>query len=95
MKFIGDEAPFSLARSWRQILLVFTDSIEEIGGLPILWNPNLVTLDNFFSTPWSILARYRVLVSDKMSIVTNLYGPPTPREKDTFLRNIEGPRDII
>jgi exonuclease III len=61
MKFVGDEAQLALARCWRQILSVFIDSRGEVGGLAILWNPNLVTLDNFFSTPWSISARYRVL----------------------------------
>jgi hypothetical protein len=61
-----------------------------IGGLTLLWNPSSVTLDNFFTTKWSISATYRLIGSNKLGYLTNVYGPATPRDKNAFLRNMEG-----
>jgi hypothetical protein len=59
------------------------------GGLALLWNPSSVTLENFFTTKWSISAAYRLIGSNKPDYLTNVYGPTTSRDKHAFLRSLE------
>jgi hypothetical protein len=61
-----------------------------MGGLAILWNPSLVTMDNFFTTRWSISTTYRLIDSNKLGYLTNFYELATPRDKNAFIRNLEG-----
>jgi hypothetical protein len=49
-----------------------------------------VILENFFTTRSSILANYRLIGSNKPGFLTNVYGPATPRDKTSFIRNLEG-----
>jgi hypothetical protein len=60
--------------------------MELQGGMSILWNPAMVLLENFFSTAWTLSARYRAIGSSKEGILTNAYGPQTNIEKDSFLK---------
>jgi hypothetical protein len=56
----------------------------------LLWNPSSVTLEFFFTTIWSISTTYRLIISNNPRYLTNVYGPATPRDKNSFLRNLEG-----
>jgi exonuclease III len=87
-KCVGIAAEEVLARCWRQSSFVYNDSKGAARGIAILWNPTIVVLDNFFSTTWTISARYRVMGSNKEGILTNAYGPQSPQEKDNFLKRL-------
>jgi hypothetical protein len=65
------------------------DSRGLTGGLAIQWNPTTTILDNFFTTKWTILANYKLLVQAKKGSSTNVYGPNLIR-KLSFLENLEG-----
>jgi hypothetical protein len=58
------------------------------GGLNCLWNTTEVIMENFFTTKWSLTATYRCIGSDRPGCLTNVYGPPTPRDKPDFLRSL-------
>jgi hypothetical protein len=47
-------------------------------------------MENFFKTRLSISATYRIIGSNKPRYITNVYGPTTPRDKNAFIRNLEG-----
>ena len=47
-------------------------------------------MENLFKTRWSISATYRLIGSNKPRYITNVYGPTTPRDKNAFIRNLEG-----
>ena len=47
-------------------------------------------MENFFKTRLSISATYQIIGSNKTRYITNVYGPTTPRDKNAFIRNLEG-----
>jgi hypothetical protein len=67
---------------------VSIDATGTAGGLTILWNTNAVLLENFSATKWSITADYRLIGSNKPGHLINVYGPASPRDKQTFLRSL-------
>jgi exonuclease III len=74
---------------WKLGKAVSIDATGTAGGVAILWNPNIVLLENFFPTRWSITAEYRLIGSNKPGHLTSLYGPPSPRDKQVFIRILE------
>jgi hypothetical protein len=79
-----------LSCCWKQGKGIYIDAMGSAGGLEILWNPSSVILENFFTTRWSISVTYRLIGSNKPGYLTNVYGPATPRDKTSFIRNLEG-----
>jgi exonuclease III len=73
---------------WRQGRAASIDATGTTGGLTILWNTNVVLMENFFTTKWSITADYRLIGSNKPGHLTNVYGPATPRDKQAFLKSL-------
>jgi exonuclease III len=73
---------------WRQGRAASIDATGMAGGLTILWNTNVVLMENFFTTKWSITADYRIIGSNKPGHLTNVYGPATPRDKQAFLKSL-------
>jgi len=73
---------------WRQGRAVSIDATGTAGGVAILWNANMVVMENFHTTRWSITAKYRLIGSDKIGHITNVYGPANPRDKQTFLSSL-------
>jgi exonuclease III len=74
---------------WKQGEATSTIAIGTARGLAILWNTNSLLLENFVTTKWSITADYRRIGSNKPGHLTNVYGPANPRDKQSFLRNLE------
>jgi exonuclease III len=79
-----------LSCCWKQGKGIYTDAMGSVGGLTILWNQSSVNMDNFFTTRWSISVTYRLIGSNKPNYLTNVYGPATPRDKNAFIKNLEG-----
>jgi exonuclease III len=73
---------------WRQGGAVSIDATGTAGGLAILWNTNVVLMENFRTTRWSITADYRLIGSNKPGHLTSVYGPASPRDKQAFLRSL-------
>jgi exonuclease III len=73
---------------WKQGVVASTDATGTVGGLDILWNTNMVLLENFLTTKWSITTDYRLIGSNKPRHLTNVYGPANPRDKKAFLRSL-------
>jgi exonuclease III len=88
-KCVGEEMNQILSRCWKQGKMMNIDSKGAAGGLAILWNPNTVLLENFFTTRWTISAEYRLIGSNKPSFLTNVYGPATQGDKLNFIQNLD------
>jgi exonuclease III len=73
---------------WKLGGVVAIDATGTTDGLAILWNTNVVLLENFITTKWSITADYRLIGSNKPGHLTNVYGPASPRDKQAFLRSL-------
>jgi exonuclease III len=78
-----------LPSCWKQGQGIYIVAMGAAGGLALLWNPNSVTMDNFFTTKWSISTAYRLIGSNKPGYLTNVYGPTNSRDKHAFLRSLE------
>ena len=47
-----------------------------VGGITILWNPNLIDISKFNSTPISLTNHFFLLGPDSQRFLTNMYAPP-------------------
>jgi exonuclease III len=84
-----------LPSCWKQGRGTYTTAMGAAGGLALFWNPSSITLDNFFTTKWSITVGYRLIGSNKPGYLTNVYGPANSRDKQAFLRSLEHQATII
>jgi len=64
------------------------DATGTAGGLAILWNTNIVLMNNFCATKWSITAEYRLIGSNWPGHLTCVYGSANPGDKQAFLRSL-------
>jgi exonuclease III len=94
-KCVGEEMNQILSRCWKQGKMMNIDSKGAVGGLAILWNPNTVLLENFFTTRWTISAEYRLIGSNKPGFLTNVYRPTTPGDKLNFIQNMDRLANLI
>jgi exonuclease III len=69
---------------WKLGKAVSIDATGTAGGVAILWNPNIVLLENFFTTRWSITAEYRLIGSNKPGYLTSYMGRPTQETNKRF-----------
>jgi hypothetical protein len=72
---------------WKKGKGIYTSAMGATRCLELIWNPSLVTLENFFTTRWSISSTYQLISSNKPGYLTNFHRPATPRDKYAFLRN--------
>jgi exonuclease III len=87
-KCAGVEAETIFHRCWRGCESIHTDSFGASGGLAILWNPMTVTMDRPFSTVGTITTHFTAIGSTKEGAITNVYGPQSPQDKESFLKRI-------
>jgi hypothetical protein len=73
---------------WRHCNFTYTDSKGAAGGLSILWNLATIILEPTYSTVGTVTAKYRVIGSRKVGVITNAYDPHLNQEKDHFLDSI-------
>lgn len=78
-----------LSKIWYRCKTVTTDVRGAAGGLAISWNPDKVSLSNFLATSYSISASFHHIDSGVKGVLTNVYGPSHPREKNYFLDSLE------
>jgi exonuclease III len=73
---------------WKQGGVASVDATGTAGGLAILWNTNVVLMENFCATKWTITAEYRLIGSNRPGHMTCVYGPTNPGDKQAFLRSL-------
>jgi exonuclease III len=94
-KCAGQEAENILRSSWRDGEFLYLDSVGAAGGLAILWNPQTVTLLHPFSTKYTLTTYFKSLASSKEGAITNVYGPQTIQDKESFLQSLRHVQTLI
>ena len=71
------------------------DANGVVGGLGILWNPNLVSLTNFVAS-WNMLSGcFHVLGTSVRGVITHVYGPFQLARKTSFLEEIRSMEECV
>lgn len=77
-----------MPKIWKGSQVMAIDANGTSGGIAITWNPNLLNLDNFTSTPHSLSTSFHILGTDLSGFVMNVYGPQSPSLKRILLDHI-------
>lgn len=75
-------------RFWKGAEVMALDATGAMGGLGILWNPNLVSISNFVASRNMLSACFHVLGTLVRGVITNVYGPFQLACKPTFLEEL-------
>jgi exonuclease III len=94
-KCVGDEAAQILTKCWKQAKIVEVDEKGTTGGLAILWNPATIRMEGFFTSKWTITTSFKIISSNKLGYVSNIYGLASPGDKESFFHHFEWISDHI
>jgi len=75
-------------KSWRSCEVIVMDATRAVGGLGILWDPKVVSLDEFRATHFHISAAFHILGTGIRGTVSNIYGPSMATNKECFLDSL-------
>lgn len=67
---------------------VAIDSRGNSGNIPILWNTTNIMVEGWIRLPCIITDRFRKIGMNDWILISSVYGPHIPREKETFLESI-------
>eukprot|EP00253_Pinus_taeda_P014726 PITA_14726 len=70
------------------------DAIGSAGGIAILWNPDDIILDSWTSMRGILTGLGRIAGTREQVVVSGVYGPSSPGEKENFLNNIQSIRRL-
>jgi len=70
------------------------DENGSAGGLAILWNPDEVVFENWISLPRILAGMGRLIGTIERILISGVYGPHVPGERERFLRNMQVARRI-
>lgn len=73
---------------WKGAEIMALDAMGAIGGLGILWNPNLVCLSNFVASRNMLSACFHILGTTIWGVLTNIYGPFQLPWKHAFFEDL-------
>lgn len=76
------------SKVWAGSSSIAVDSSGASGGLAILWNPQVVSLDNFHATLHLIQATFHLIGTSIHGHLTNVYFPQTIQQKSDLLDTI-------
>jgi hypothetical protein len=65
------------------------------GGIAILWNPQTVSLHHPFSTKGTLTTHFKVVASTKEGAITNVYGPQSIQDKESFMQTLQYVKTLI
>eukprot|EP00253_Pinus_taeda_P035285 PITA_35285 len=65
------------------------DAIGSAGGIAILWNPNDIILDSWTSMSRVITGLGRIVGTKEQVVISGVYGPPSPGEKENFINSMK------
>lgn len=80
---------------WKGAETVAVDANGAVGGLGILWNPNLVNLTNFVASRSMLSACFHILDTSVRGVITNVYGPFQLARKTAFLDEIRNMQEWV
>eukprot|EP00253_Pinus_taeda_P018479 PITA_18479 len=64
-------------------------AIGSAGGIEILWNPNDIILDSWTSMSRILTGLGRIVGTKEQVVISGVYGPPSPGEKENFLNSMK------
>eukprot|EP00253_Pinus_taeda_P013029 PITA_13029 len=70
------------------------DAIGSAGGIAILWNPDDIILDSWTSMRGILTGLGRIVGTREQVVISGVYGPSSPGEKENFLNYIQSIRRI-
>jgi len=70
------------------------DANGSAGGLAILWNTDEVVFENWISLPRILTGTGRIIRTVERILISGVYGPHVPGEREKFLRNVQVSRRI-
>eukprot|EP00253_Pinus_taeda_P011292 PITA_11292 len=70
------------------------DAIGSAGGIAILWNPNDIILEGWTSMTRILTGIGRIVGTKEKVVISGVYGPHTPGEKESFMQNMKVIRRI-
>lgn len=82
-------------RFWKGARVVEIDVAGAVGGLGMLWNPNMVSLTNICASRHLISARFHILGTAVKGVITNVYGSFQLAQKPTFLEEIRNIKEWV
>ena len=80
---------------WKGAEVIEIDANGAVRGLGILWNLNMVSLNNFFDSWNMLLGRFHVLGTSARGVITNIYGPLQLARKIAFLEEIRSMEEWV
>ena len=75
-------------KAWPRCQTVGNDAIGSVGGIGILWNPNLISLSGFRASRHSISGFFKIVGTNQEGFITNVYGPSQSSGKTDFLASM-------
>jgi len=70
------------------------DATGSAGGIAILWNPNDIILEGWTSMTRILTGIGRIVGTEEKVVISGVYGPHTPGEKENFIKNMKAIRRI-
>eukprot|EP00253_Pinus_taeda_P008691 PITA_08691 len=70
------------------------DAIGSAGGIAILWNPDDIILGSWTSMSRILTGLGRIVGTREQVVISGVYGPSSPGEKENFLNNIQSIRRL-
>ena len=61
----------------------------------ILWNPQEVHLSGFLATPFTLSTDFHIIGTKIRGVISNVYGPPRPEQKPSFLESISDIKALV
>jgi len=71
------------------------DATSTAGGLEILWNSEEVQAKDWVSLPRILSGAFRLIGTVEWMLVAGVYGCHIPRERKTFLKDLQTMRRIL
>ena len=87
-KCSGEELEKVARKAWPRCNRMATDANGSAGGLGILWNPQLVSLQNFRSTHFSISGSFQIVGAHQIGFLSNVYGLSQSSLKTEFIASL-------
>jgi exonuclease III len=74
---------------WHKYNMVAIEYHQRLGGILMLWNPQILNLIVAEATRHTLTVRMKIIGNIEEIIFTNVYGPHGPEEKKGMIRDLE------
>ena len=74
---------------WKGSNIIAVNANGASGGLSIIWNPQIINLENLQANKNFIQGNFHLVGTDIHGLLTNFYAPQNVQQKLMLLRNIE------